>query len=78
MTALIITLFVWVAFVFYYIGKHQERIEWNKLINDLKEHEEESTCECCPWVKIVDGGDMLIIHNSYDGREILEQLNKSE
>jgi preprotein translocase subunit SecG len=34
MTALIITLFVLVAFVFYYIGKHQERIEWNKLIKD--------------------------------------------
>lgn len=34
MTALIITSFVFVAFVFYYIGKHQERIEWNKLIKD--------------------------------------------
>lgn len=49
---------------------------WHILpIDDLKEHEEESTCECCPSVEIVDGGDMLIIHNSYDGREILEQLN---
>ena len=34
MTVLIITSFVFVAFVFYYIGKHQERIEWNKLIKD--------------------------------------------
>lgn len=34
MTALIITSFVFVAFVFYYIGKHQERIDWNKLIKD--------------------------------------------
>jgi len=23
-----------VAFVFFYLGKHQERIEWNKLIKD--------------------------------------------
>jgi preprotein translocase subunit SecG len=34
MTAVIITLFVLVAFVFYYIGKYQERIEWNKLIKN--------------------------------------------
>ena len=34
MTVLIITSFVFVAFLFYYIGKHQERIEWNKLIKD--------------------------------------------
>jgi len=43
---------------------------WHILpIDDLKEHEEESTCECYSSVKIVDGGDMLIIHNAYDGRE---------
>ena len=43
---------------------------WHILpINDIKEHEEESTCECYPCVKIVDGGDMIIIHNAYDGRE---------
>ena len=43
---------------------------WHILpIDDLKEHEEESTCECYPSVKIVDSGDMLIIHNAYDGRE---------
>ena len=34
MTAVVITLFTLVASVFYYIGKHQERIEWNKLIKD--------------------------------------------
>jgi hypothetical protein len=34
MTALIITSFVLVAFISYYLGKHQERIEWNKLIKD--------------------------------------------
>lgn len=49
---------------------------WNILPeNDLKEHIEESTCECGPSVEILENGDMMIIHNSYDGREILEQLN---
>lgn len=47
-------------------------------INDLKEHEESSTGECNP--KLLDEGDldgnMIIIHNSYDGREIIEQVNE--
>jgi hypothetical protein len=34
MKAVIIILFVLVASVFFYIGKHQERVEWNKLIKD--------------------------------------------
>jgi hypothetical protein len=37
-------------------------------INDLQEHEEASTCDCCPSAEIIDG-DMIIIHNAYDGRE---------
>lgn len=49
---------------------------WHILpINDLKEHQEESTCECEPKSEILDSGDILIIHNSYDGREIIEQVN---
>ncbi len=46
--------------------------------NDLKEHEESSTCECLPEL-IVENGTMLFVHNSYDGREIIELkgLNKS-
>jgi len=36
-------------------------------IKDLKEHEECSTCHCCPRAEIVEGG-ILIIHNAYDGR----------
>lgn len=44
-------------------------------INDLKEHEELSTCDCQPKVEFVDG-NMLVIHNSYDGREIIEQVNE--
>lgn len=55
---------------------NQNKMIWNILpMNDLKEHIEESICECGPSVEILENGDMMIIHNSYDGREILEQLN---
>lgn len=40
---------------------------------DLKEHVEDSTCPCHPRV-INENGEMIIIHNSYDGREFVEQL----
>ena len=40
-------------------------------LNDLKEHEEESACSCCPSM-IIENGEMIFIHNSYDGREALE------
>lgn len=42
-------------------------------INDLKEHEETSTCECCPRVEF-ENGEMIIIHNSFDGREKYEEV----
>ena len=39
-------------------------------INDLKEHEDSSTCHCNPKAEIIeDCGDLLITHNAYDGRE---------
>jgi len=44
-------------------------------INDIKEHEESSTCECAPKV-ITENGELIIIHNSYDGREGLEMANE--
>jgi hypothetical protein len=45
-------------------------------INDIKEHDEESTiCECNPEV-IFENGEMIIIHNAFDGRELEEQINK--
>lgn len=43
-------------------------------INDLKEHEEKSTCHCEPSVEILDNGDLLVIHNSFDRRELIENL----
>jgi len=42
--------------------------------NDLEPHEESSTCKCLPEVEVIDNGDMLIIHNSFDGREQVEKL----
>ena len=41
-------------------------------INDLKEHIEDSTCECLPNV-VFENGEMIVIHNSFDGREIIEE-----
>ena len=37
--------------------------------NDLKEHTEETTCECCPTIEVLEDGDIMVIHNAYDGRE---------
>lgn len=51
---------------------------WNILpVNDLIEHSNDSTCECHPVVEIMEDGDILCIHNSYDGRERKEELIKS-
>lgn len=40
-------------------------------INDLKEHTTESTCECQPRL-ITENGEMILVHNSFDGREDTE------
>ena len=40
-------------------------------IGDLKEHTEQSTCECMPSAEVVNG-ETIIIHYSYDGREYSE------
>lgn len=45
-------------------------------VNDLKEHEDSSTCHCHPDVSIKDG-DIFTVHNSYDGREIAEDFKKN-
>lgn len=44
-------------------------------INDLKPHEKSTTCECEPKV-IYEDGEMIVIHNSYDGRELFEEINE--
>ena len=43
-------------------------------VNDLEEHEELSTCKCRPEVEILENGDLMVVHNSFDGREIIEEL----
>lgn len=42
-------------------------------INDLKEHTEQSTCDCKPKV-ITENGELICIHNAFDGRQFKEQL----
>lgn len=44
-------------------------------LNDLKEHEESSICECSPKL-IIENGEMLFVHNAYDNREIIEEVNE--
>lgn len=42
-------------------------------INDLEEHQESSTCKCNPKVEVQPGGDLIVIHNSFDRRELVEK-----
>lgn len=45
-------------------------------INDLSKHDDYSTtCECEPKIKFTNG-EMIIIHNSFDQREIIEEFNR--
>jgi hypothetical protein len=42
--------------------------------NDLEEHLESSTCKCLPTSEVLENGDILITHNSFDKRELIEKL----
>ncbi len=45
-------------------------------INDIREHEENSsTCPCDPKVEIKNG-EMVLIHNAFDHRQIVEQARE--
>ena len=45
-------------------------------VNDLKEHILKGVdCHCNPTVK-VEGAGLIIVHNAYDHREIIEQANE--
>lgn len=46
-------------------------------VNDARPHDTESggDCECGPKVEFLENGDTLVVHNSWDGREIFEQLD---
>lgn len=43
--------------------------------NDLESHEKTTTCKCEPSVKYEDG-EMLVIHNSFDKRELFEEIDE--
>ena len=45
-------------------------------INDLKDHDECTTCECEPRCEWQPNGDLLVTHSSYDGREGVEWANE--
>ncbi len=40
-------------------------------LGDIEEHEEITTCKCEPSV-IEESGELIIVHNSFDGRDGLE------
>lgn len=42
-------------------------------VNDLKPHVESPDCACGPRVECFENGNRVIVHNSYDGREIVER-----
>lgn len=42
--------------------------------NDLKVHDINGDCACNPIIYIADNGELLYVHNSYDGREHVERL----
>lgn len=44
-------------------------------LNDLQEHDDSNTCRCNPRSELQPGGDILIIHNAFDDRELVELLN---
>lgn len=48
-------------------------------LNDLKEHDTSdkgNTCKCNPRIVIENYSEILVIHNSFDGREAVEFANK--
>lgn len=44
-------------------------------INDTEPHEESTTCKCEPRVEHING-NMVVVHNSFDGREGVEIVNE--
>jgi hypothetical protein len=44
-------------------------------VNDIKEHIENDYCECHPKIRYFGGdGGKVVVHNSWDGREIAERI----
>jgi hypothetical protein len=38
-------------------------------ILDVCSHNEQTTCDCHPSVEFTEDGDMIVIHNAFDGRD---------
>jgi len=47
-------------------------------INDIREHIDKSTCPCGPTAELQESGDIIMLHNSWDGREFVEQLTEDK
>jgi hypothetical protein len=48
-------------------------------IDDLEEHDltdTGNTCKCNPTIIIEDDSDIIVVHNSFDGREGIEWANE--
>jgi hypothetical protein len=43
--------------------------------NDIDFHEENSNCKCLPRI-LLEYGELIVIHNSFDNRELIEEVNK--
>lgn len=49
---------------------------YNTPINDTREHVEEGQeCDCAPTVMLLPDGNIMVTHNSFDGRELSENTN---
>lgn len=44
-------------------------------VNDKKEHDMSANCPCKPRIEVV-GAVLIIIHNAYDHREVIEQIEE--
>ena len=48
-------------------------------LNDLREHDLQSAdCACNPRLLIIQGSGMVVVHNAFDAREVLEQFDGFE
>lgn len=54
---------------------HNWEIYYVLPVNDAKEHRESYICHCLPEIKY-EGGNMIVVHNSFDGREGVEWVNE--
>ncbi len=54
---------------------HEWEIYHVRPINDIKKHSLSHACHCIPKLYI-EGENMVVVHNSFDGREGVEWTNE--